>query len=183
MIARAVVVLPHPDSPASASTSPRCSSSVTPSTARARSAFLPREPGHESQPALERDVQVVDLDDGGPVAFARCDRQHRHGPGSRGGSRHVGPARIDEQARRATALAGVVEVGIDRRAILECHRAPRVERAPRGHVGCGSGGSPPRPEGLPRNRWSPISGNAAASAAVYGCFGSNGRRRRRGLPR
>ncbi len=37
---------------------------------------------------------------------------------------------------------------------------------------CGSGGSPPSPVGFLRNRSSPISGNAAASAFVYGCFAS-----------
>ena len=35
----------------------------------------------------------------------------------------------------------------------------------------GSGGSPGRPDGLRRKAGSPITGNAAASARVYGCFG------------
>ena len=37
---------------------------------------------------------------------------------------------------------------------------------------CGSGGSPPRPDGALRKRMSPIAGNAAARARVYGCWGS-----------
>ena len=54
MIARAVVVLPQPDSPASASTSPRLSSNDTPSTARDRAAFLPRSPAIKPDPSRGR---------------------------------------------------------------------------------------------------------------------------------
>ena len=51
----------------------------------------------------------------------------------------------------------------------------------------GSGGSPASPDGFMRCEWSPIRGNAAASAAVYGCGGrsktSSASPPRRSVPR
>ena len=130
MIARAIVVLPHPDSPASASTSPSCSVSVAPSTARAMSGFFAPDPGPQADAGLELDLQIADLDDRPSEVGGRRRRYDLRAHVAASAAAGMGP--VHEQAGRASARAGVVELGIDRSAVLEHRRAPRVERAARG---------------------------------------------------
>ena len=161
MIVRASVVLPHPDSPARASISPRSSVRSTPSTARDRSAFLPAMPA----PSPTR-----------PSNDTCRPRTSRTGPsdaGARSGAVLTsGPVRASGRADRRPGVPR--RPGTDRARSLEHSSNATGHRGWNEHptgTASGCGGSPPRPDGARRNRGSPIAGNAAASASVYGWAG------------
>ena len=171
MIVRAVVVLPHPDSPASARTSPRRSSNEIPSTAFASKPFFPVSPAiRPTWPAnvtcRSRTSITLSVDEDGPspvtgasVALMRCPSLRARAPARAASTPPCDPGR---EARSSGSR-------FEHSSKTNGHRGWNEQ--PDG-IFCGSGGSPPSPVGFLRNRSSPISGNAAASAFVYGCFAS-----------
>jgi len=134
-------LLPHPDSPASARTSPLWSSRRTPSTARAAVPSC-REAGDEADATCEGDER------------SRTSRTSRRSaaPGRRAPPAHASPsptvaiAPIDEQARGPASLPGWNRRGSNRRSTPRTLGGIGEERAPGGN-GTRVGGSPPRPEG------------------------------------
>ena len=148
MIARASVVLPQPDSPASATISPRRARTTRRRPRATSVAFLPRSPANmPTRPAKvtwrSRTSRTVSRprDSGGGGAVVS---DLAHAAGSRG--RRGGVA--NQQARGAATLAGRVQLG---------HHASGIRRTPSGTAGgrrspdgtsAGSGGSPPSPDRL-----------------------------------
>ena len=166
MIARAIVVFPQPDSPASARTSPRRSCKVTPSTARASAPSCPPMPAPSPTRPANVTCEVPHL-------------EHRRRPAPDRGRlstltrllRRVRHRALDQQAGGPASLAGRVELGHDGRAFVERDRAPGVERAPgRDRLRVAAGRRRDRTAARGSDA-SPIAGKAAASAFVYGCCG------------
>ena len=171
MIARARVVLPHPDSPASARTSPRCSVRSTPSTAVAsgRSSWRTwtRRPGRSPSGRAPRGRVPR-----APAPRGRRRRRERSSgrPPGRVTAPHPPAGRPPGGLSPASYSVGSWVVQSSNRF---GHRGSNEHPA---GMCCGSGGSPPSPEGRCRNRVSPISGNAAASACGVGVLRARGRR-------
>ena len=178
MIARASVVLPQPDSPASARISPSPSRRSTPSTARARTRppagetgasprFDPRtRPGGPEPPAAGRARQPAAPT---PRRVTR-PRSTSHQLGLR--TRRLELA-LDQVTRPSGPELGGVEDRDDVRARVRTARN-------NGDGSCTPTGSPADPADPRRGptapatkRSSPIFGNAAASARVYGCAGDS----------
>ncbi len=131
MIERASVVLPHPDSPASATICPPRASRSTPSTARATSSASSASPARGPARRTER------AGHGSPGSASHLGRQlvdpvedltHASTPAVAGQRRLQQHARGAALLRRRPAAAGRPRTALERLG------APRVERAAAGHI-------------------------------------------------
>ena len=166
MIERASVVLPHPDSPASARISPSSSVRFTPSTARAMSCafFRPRaRPRPANRTWRSRTCSNGAAAGTSPIGSrATWLTRHLPVPVSTGSTRR-------HAARRPSPAGNSGGSSLGQRSNASAHRGWKLQ--PLG-TSRGSGGSPSRPVGAWMYRSSPICGNAPARAVVYGCRGS-----------
>ena len=170
MIERANVVLPHPDSPASARISPSADGEIhTVDRSRHHRVLLAAEqPGTRR----ERDVQILDLQQGGVsiAASPACTASRRRSSASPPSRAGLG---FQQDARRDAIRGERDRRRVDLRCTAACAcGAPRVERAPGRQlpwIGRIAVQARPAIAGRPRPR---SCGNDPANACEYGCRGS-----------